>query len=142
MGTMLGRRRKGPDQRTHEPAEWLNPPRHTVVTQLLITSQIAGALQIFAHWVGGEIMLVAISRALPELPLLLLTAVATHFFMSLAQTLMHYALGHHPIGGKFFRNHIAYHTTPITARIIILSRKRTLAMRATIRHIFSFPYWR
>jgi len=26
--------------------------------------------------------------------------------MSFAQTLMHYKLGHHPIGGKFFRNHI------------------------------------
>jgi sterol desaturase/sphingolipid hydroxylase (fatty acid hydroxylase superfamily) len=29
--------------------------------------------------------------------------------MSFAQTLMHYKLGHHPIGGKFFRNHINFH---------------------------------
>ena len=54
-------------------------------------------------------MLHAILRVLPELPLLLITGIATHFFMSFAQTLMHYTLGHHPIGGKFFRNHIAFH---------------------------------
>jgi hypothetical protein len=46
-------------------------------------------------------MLHTILQGLPELSLILITAVATHFFMSLAQTLMHYALGHHPIGGKF-----------------------------------------
>ena len=26
--------------------------------------------------------------------------------MSFAQTLMHYKLGHHPMGGRFFRNHL------------------------------------
>jgi hypothetical protein len=41
---------------------------------------------------------------IPELPLILMTAVATHLVMSFAQTLMHYKLGHHPMGGKFFRN--------------------------------------
>jgi sterol desaturase/sphingolipid hydroxylase (fatty acid hydroxylase superfamily) len=56
-------------------------------------------------------MLHTILQGLPELSLLLITAVATHFFMSFAQTLMHYALGHHPIGGKFFRNHITFHHT-------------------------------
>jgi hypothetical protein len=56
-------------------------------------------------------MLHTILQGLPELSLLLITAIATHFFMSFAQTLMHYALGHHPIGGKFFRNHIAFHHT-------------------------------
>jgi hypothetical protein len=49
-------------------------------------------------------MLQTVSRLLPELPLFLMTAVATHLVMSFAQTLMHYELGHHPIGGKFFRN--------------------------------------
>src|SRR5215472_15605980 len=49
------------------------------------------------------------SRLLPELPLILMTAVATHLVMSFAQTLMHYKLGHHPMGGKFFRNHINFH---------------------------------
>jgi len=29
--------------------------------------------------------------------------------MSFSQTLMHYKLGHHSIGGKFFRNHINFH---------------------------------
>ena len=56
-------------------------------------------------------MLHTILQGLPELSLLLITAIATHFFMSFAQTLMHYALGHHPIGGKFFRNHVAFHHT-------------------------------
>ncbi|HKO06501.1 MAG TPA: sterol desaturase family protein [Alphaproteobacteria bacterium] len=48
-------------------------------------------------------------RVLAELPLFLVTAVATHLVMSFAQTLMHYKLGHHPMGGKFFRNHINFH---------------------------------
>jgi hypothetical protein len=56
-------------------------------------------------------MLQTASRLLPELPLFLMTAVATHLFMSFAQTLMHYKLGHHPMGGKFFRNHINFHHT-------------------------------
>src|SRR5207253_8234517 len=54
-------------------------------------------------------MLQTVSRLLPELPLFLMTAVATHLVMSFAQTLMHYKLGHHPMGGKFFRNHINFH---------------------------------
>jgi hypothetical protein len=54
-------------------------------------------------------MLQTASRLLPELPLFLLIAIATHLVMSFAQTLMHYKLGHHPIGGKFFRNHINFH---------------------------------
>ena len=56
-------------------------------------------------------MLQTTSRLLPELPLFLMTAVATHLVMSFAQTLMHYKLGHHPMGGKFFRNHINFHHT-------------------------------
>jgi sterol desaturase/sphingolipid hydroxylase (fatty acid hydroxylase superfamily) len=46
---------------------------------------------------------------LRELPLFVVTAVATHLVMSFAQTLMHYKLGHHSMGGKFFRNHINFH---------------------------------
>jgi sterol desaturase/sphingolipid hydroxylase (fatty acid hydroxylase superfamily) len=57
------------------------------------------------------VMLQTVSRLLPELALLLMTAVATHLVMSFAQTLMHYKLGHHPMGGKFFRNHINFHHT-------------------------------
>src|SRR5437868_2853136 len=56
-------------------------------------------------------MLQTTSRLLPELPLFLMTAVATHLVMSFAQTLMHYKLGHHPMGGRFFRNHINFHHT-------------------------------
>ena len=55
------------------------------------------------------VMLQTVSRLLPELPLFLMTALATHLVMSFAQTLMHYKLGHHPIGGKFLRNHINFH---------------------------------
>jgi sterol desaturase/sphingolipid hydroxylase (fatty acid hydroxylase superfamily) len=51
------------------------------------------------------------SRVLPELPLFLMVAIVTHLVMSFAQTLMHLKLGHHPIGGKFFRNHINFHHT-------------------------------
>src|SRR5262252_9322533 len=54
-------------------------------------------------------MLQTVSRLLPGVPLYLVTAVATHLVMSFGQTLMHYKLGHHPIGGKFFRNHINFH---------------------------------
>ena len=54
-------------------------------------------------------MLQTVSRLLPELPLIVMTAVATHLVMSFAQTLMHYKLGHRPMGGKFFRNHINFH---------------------------------
>ena len=56
-------------------------------------------------------MLQTVSRLLPELPLFLMTAAATHLVMSFAQTLMHYKLGHHPMGGEFFRNHINFHHT-------------------------------
>src|SRR6266851_7258919 len=54
-------------------------------------------------------MLQTVSRLFSELWLFLMTAVATHLIMSFAQTLMHYKLGHHPIGGKSFRNHINFH---------------------------------
>lgn len=59
----------------------------------------------------GAFMLQTASWLLRELPLFLVTGVATHLVMSFAQTLMHYKLGHHPIGGNFFRNHINFHHT-------------------------------
>lgn len=46
-----------------------------------------------------------------EIPLFIVTAIATHLVMSFGQTLMHYKLGHRPIGGKLFRNHINFHHT-------------------------------
>ena len=45
------------------------------------------------------VMLQTVSRLLPELTLIVMTAVATHLVMSFAQTLMHYKLGRHPMGG-------------------------------------------
>jgi len=50
-----------------------------------------------------------VSWLLLELPLFLVTAAATHLVMSFGQTLMHYKLGHHRMGGRFFRNHIDFH---------------------------------
>jgi hypothetical protein len=51
----------------------------------------------------------AVVRLFLELPLLVMMAVATHLIMSFGQTLMHYKLGHHRMGGRFFRNHINFH---------------------------------
>src|SRR5437763_496229 len=51
------------------------------------------------------------SRLLPELSLIFVTAAATHLAVSFSQTLMHSKLGHHAMGGKFFRNHINFHHT-------------------------------
>ena len=48
-------------------------------------------------------------RSLLELPLLALIAVGAHLVMSGSQTLLHYSLGHHRLGGAFFRNHIRFH---------------------------------
>ena len=51
------------------------------------------------------------SWLLTQLPLYVVAAVITHLVMSLGQTLMHYKLGHHPMGGKLFHNHINFHHT-------------------------------
>jgi hypothetical protein len=45
------------------------------------------------------------------LSLCLLVAVSTHLVMSLGQTLIHYKIAHHPIGGRIFRGHINFHHT-------------------------------
>lgn len=47
--------------------------------------------------------------SLIEIPLIAATMVGTHLVMSCGQTLMHYWLGHHRIGGTLFRNHINFH---------------------------------
>ena len=82
-------------------------------------------------------MLQTVSWLLPTLLLYLMTAVATHLVMSFAQTLMHYKLGHHRMGGRFFHNHINFHHTYYSK--IISSHRRTWATRATIRPSSSFP---
>jgi sterol desaturase/sphingolipid hydroxylase (fatty acid hydroxylase superfamily) len=50
-----------------------------------------------------------LSWLLPNLPLFMAVAAATHLVVSFAQTLLHRTLGHHPMGGRFFRNHINFH---------------------------------
>jgi hypothetical protein len=56
-------------------------------------------------------MLQAVSPFVLTLSLFVATAVATHLVMSLGQTLIHYKVAHHPIGGTIFRNHINFHHT-------------------------------
>lgn len=54
-------------------------------------------------------MMAGVTRWSLELPLFVLTAVCAHLVMSGGQTLFHYGLGHCPLGGVFFRNHIRFH---------------------------------
>jgi len=56
-------------------------------------------------------MLQTASQLLSQLPLYVITAVVTHLVVSFAQTLLHYKLGHHPMGRKLFSNHINFHHT-------------------------------
>ena len=56
-------------------------------------------------------MLHTVSPLILKLSLFLMTAVTTHLVMSFGQTLLHYKVAHHPIGGKLFRNHINFHHT-------------------------------
>jgi sterol desaturase/sphingolipid hydroxylase (fatty acid hydroxylase superfamily) len=56
-------------------------------------------------------MLQSSSWLLTQLLLFVVTALVTHLVVSLGQTLMHYKLGHHPIGGRLFHNHINFHHT-------------------------------
>ena len=56
-------------------------------------------------------MLQTVSPLILKLSLFLMTAVATHLVMSFGQTLIHYKVAYHPMGGKIFRNHINFHHT-------------------------------
>jgi Fatty acid hydroxylase superfamily len=57
------------------------------------------------------LMLQTVSPLVLKLSLFLMTAVATHLVMSFGQTLIHYKIAHHPMGGKFFRDHNNFHHT-------------------------------
>ena len=46
-----------------------------------------------------------------QFPLLALVGTGAHLAVSGSQTLLHYGLGHHRLGGAFFRNHIRFHHT-------------------------------
>ena len=68
-------------------------------------------------------MLQTVSRLLPELPLFLMTAVATHLVMSFAQTLMHYKLGHHSMGeGTKSRRDAGWYNTPLITELLGAAR--------------------
>jgi sterol desaturase/sphingolipid hydroxylase (fatty acid hydroxylase superfamily) len=56
-------------------------------------------------------MLQSSSWVLTQLLLFAVTSAVTHLAVSLGQTLLHYKLGHHPIGGRLFHNHINFHHT-------------------------------
>ncbi len=57
------------------------------------------------------LVLQTVSPLILKLSLFLVTAAATHLVMSFGQTLIHYKVAHHPMGGKIFRNHINFHHT-------------------------------
>jgi hypothetical protein len=65
----------------------------------------------FASRAEMRVMFQTPSLLVPQLSLYLLTAIGTHLLVSFAQTVFHYKLGHHPMGRKFFRNHINFHHT-------------------------------
>ena len=56
-------------------------------------------------------MLHTVSPLALTISLCLLVAIATHLVMSLGQTLIHYKVAHHPMGGRIFHNHINFHHT-------------------------------
>jgi hypothetical protein len=86
-------------------------------------------------------MLQTASRLLPELPLFLMIAIATHLVMSFAQTLMHYKLGHRPMAVSSSAT-TSISITPIIPRIIS-SHGRTSVTKATIRpSSSSLCFWR
>jgi hypothetical protein len=59
----------------------------------------------------GAFMLQAVSPLVLTFSLFLVTAIATHLVMSFGQTLIHYRVAHHRIGGTIFHNHINFHHT-------------------------------
>lgn len=61
---------------------------------------------------------------LSGLPLLALTAIAAHLVVSGSQTLFHYGLGHHRLGGVFYRNHIRFHHTHYAKGHLVSSTHR------------------
>jgi hypothetical protein len=55
-------------------------------------------------------MMVELARwFLSQLPLFALAAIGAHLVVSGSQTVLHYSLGHHRLGGVFLRNHIRFH---------------------------------
>ena len=66
------------------------------------------------HWFPkpkDALVLEKVLQLILNLSLFLMTAVATHLVMSFGQTMLHYRVAHHRIGGKLFRYHINFHHT-------------------------------
>ena len=61
---------------------------------------------------------------LSGLPLFVLTAICTHLIVSSSQTLFHYGLGHHAIGGILYQNHIRFHQTHYAEGHLVSSTHR------------------
>jgi sterol desaturase/sphingolipid hydroxylase (fatty acid hydroxylase superfamily) len=53
-------------------------------------------------------------------------AIAAHLMMSLGQTLFHRYLGHHRLGGRFFKNHIGFHHTDYADNHLVSNRRPSL----------------
>ena len=84
-------------------------------------------------------MLQTASPLVLQLSLFLITAVVTHLVMSFGQTLIHYKVAHHPMGGKIFVT-TSISITPIIPTLI-LSLGRTSVTKATLRPTSLFPYF-
>jgi len=57
------------------------------------------------------LMIETVAAPFLKLALFLVTAVATHLMMSFGQTMIHYKVAHHPMGGKIYRDHVNFHHT-------------------------------
>ena len=82
-------------------------------------------------------MLQTVPPLILKLSLFLVTAAVTHLVMSFGQTLIHYKVAHHPMGGKIFRDHITS-ITPIIPTLI-LSLERTLGDEGNTTPYFFIP---
>jgi hypothetical protein len=63
-------------------------------------------------------------RFLLELPLFVLAATCTYLVVSGSQTLFHSGLGHHRVGGIFYRNYIRCHHTHYAKGHLVSSTHR------------------
>jgi len=61
---------------------------------------------------------------LSVLPLYVVSAICAHLVVSSGQTLFHYVLGHHRIGGVFYRNHLRFHHTHYAKGHLVSSTHR------------------
>lgn len=77
------------------------------------------------------------SRLILQVSLYFLTAVATHLVVSFGQTLLHYKLAHHPMGGKLFHRHINFHHTHYSKDHLV--SQRYLGNEGNITPFFFIP---